>query len=150
MKFERSRDFALIRRIVTEPRSYRAASDDRTPSPEDFVLNESEAVWYVIARDAGELLGLFAFTPQNAVCWEIHCCLLPAAWGRSAEALRGAIAWVFANTECRRIVGSTPAYLRLAVKMAAAAGMEPYGINRRSFLRGGMLHDQILSGIGKE
>jgi RimJ/RimL family protein N-acetyltransferase len=101
--------------------------------------------------DGGELLGLWMFTPQNAVCWEIHTCLLPCAWGRRAgEAARRMAEWVWANTPCRRLVTAIPAYNRLALRFAEAAGMRRWGLNERSFLKHGELQDQILLGLSPE
>jgi RimJ/RimL family protein N-acetyltransferase len=124
------------------------ASEDATP--EDWAPNEDERIVYLEVRDAGELLGIVTLIPQNAVCYEIHAALLPIAWGpRSAEALRGAIAWMFERSPARRIVASIPAYNRLAIALGKRAGMQQYGVNVASFERGGRLHDQILLGLSK-
>lgn len=151
MTIERSFDFELIWRLITHPKSYPFASDDFSTPPQEFAVHIDDRIWYVLAYDRGELLGGFMFVPQNTICWEIHLMLLPASWGRrSVEALRSAIAWVFENTPCLRIVGATPAYLRLAIRLAHRAGMTQFGVNEKAFLKNGILHDLILSGVSKE
>ncbi len=153
MRFERSIDYLLIREIQTaDERSYEAHRDDFAPSLAEYEPNRHPAIWYVIAReDQGTLLGLFVFVPLNTVCYEVHNCLLRRSWGpRAAEAGRGVLDWMFANSPARRIVGATPADLRLAVAFAKRCGMVEYGRNPRSFQRGGELRDLILMGISKE
>jgi len=170
MRFERSRDYALIRAIITTEQLYRAAADDFTPPAESYVLNESEAVHYILVRSDGgfhalppavrqhgdrriadgETLGLFAFVPHNRVCWEMHTCLLPVAWGRSEQAMKGVIRWIFDHTECRRIIGCAPVSNGLVLRLAVRAGLTKYGVNEKSFLKGGVLLDQVCLGISKE
>jgi hypothetical protein len=147
--FERSIDYKLIREILTaDPRSYDAMSDDASPSIAEFEPNQHPAIWYVVVRSAEEPIGLFTFIPQNAVCYEAHTCMLRAAWGREAlTAGRGVIGWMFEHSPCRRIVGATPAYLRLAVRFAESSGMVEYGRNPKAFLKNAILHDLILTGI---
>ena len=155
MTFARTRDARLIRGVLTHPTQARMSSEDAT-NVEAWQPSDDERVIYLAAtmetacKAFTELAGIFTLLPQNSVCFEIHAAILPAAWGcRSREALRGAIAWTFAETGARRIVASIPAYNKLAVKLALDCGMRAFGRNRESFLRGGRLHDQILVGISK-
>lgn len=151
MTFERTFDFALVRALITFAAGYRAAGDDFAPPEADFVVNEDPRIWYVVGRLESEMpLGAFLFLPQSSVCYEVHLALLPGAWGRSSECLRGANAWMFANSPARRIVGAVPAFNRLANRCAERAGMTRYGTNFKSFQKGGELHDLTLWGVSKE
>ena len=152
--FERSTDYELIRRIMTHPKVWPKISDDSSPAPEDFYPIESDMVWYVTVRDVhpdgipAELLGLWMFVPHNGVCWEVHTCLLPEAWGeRAHRAARMLAGWVWENTPCRRVITNVPADNRVAFHFALDAGMEVYGTNEASFLKKGRLLDQICLGI---
>jgi RimJ/RimL family protein N-acetyltransferase len=138
-----------VRRILTTPRIYRHISDDASPARETYRPVESEAVWYVLAiADDGEALGVFMLVPQNAVCWEVHTCLLPHAWGAKAiQAARELPGWIGQHTTCRRIITNVPDYNRLARSFAERAGMRQFGVNQRSYLRHGQLHDQIMLGL---
>jgi len=150
IQFERSSDYELIRSIMTHPRIYDKIADDSSPAPADYHPPEHEAIWYVMVRDAGELLGLWMFCPQNAVCWEVHTCLLPAAWGdRGQAAARLLPEWIWENTCCRRIITNVPTTNRLALHFALKAGMRMFGVNPRSYLKRGVLCDQIMLGISQ-
>jgi hypothetical protein len=148
IRYERTFDYSLIREIMTHPKLYGWASDDTSPKREEFRPIQDSRIWYVLAYEGDALLGMFMYVPQSAVCWEVHCCLLPAAWGKhSRVALAHSFRWIWALTSCRRIVASIPAYNRLAVKLARLAGMTEYGRNAASFLKHGSLHDQICFGV---
>jgi RimJ/RimL family protein N-acetyltransferase len=150
MLFERTTDYKLVRSIMTHPKLYPWCTDDFSPAAEDYSPPEHEAVWYVLVKDAGELLGLFAFVPQNGICWELHTRLLPEAWGpRALEALRCVIAWLWENTSCRRLVTNVPTFNRLALRFGRAAGLVEFGRNELSFLKNGVAYDQVLLGATK-
>ena len=147
---ERSKDYALIRGIMTHEAVYRHLTDDYSPPAADYRPIEHEMVWYLVVWDGNELLGLWMLVPQNGICWEIHTALLPDAWGeRGRRAAALAQAWIWENTPCRRIITNVPADNRIAYRFAVAAGMEVYGTNEASFLKGGRLLDQICLGISK-
>jgi len=150
MTFERTTDYALIKRIVTDKSVYPFVSDDYSPAPKDYEPIKSDAVWHVLVRDGEEVLGLWIIIPQNAVCWEIHTCLLPNAYGeRAKRAGKQVVQWIWDNTTCLRLVTNVPEYNRLAHKFAKAAGMIEYGRNPKSYMKTQILHDQILLGMSK-
>lgn len=151
MTFERSFDYELIRAVITQPEIYKFISDDGSPPREEYRPVESEAVWYVVVWDGNELLGLFMLVPENTVCWQIHTCLLPDAWGfRAQEAAKLLPAWIWEHTPCRRIVTNVPAPNRLALHFAVRAGMKIYGVNQASYLKHGVLCDQVCLGLSPD
>lgn len=146
----RTTDYALIREIVTHPRIYPAISDDFSPRPEDWRPIKDESVWYVLVKDGDEALGLWAFVPHNRICWEVHTCLLPKAYGLLArEAVKLMHSWLWENTECLRVTTEVPVYNRQALRFAIKAGMKQIGINEKSFMKNGKLHDVIVLGISR-
>jgi RimJ/RimL family protein N-acetyltransferase len=135
---------------MTHPQIWPHISDDGSPPAKDWRPPEGEHIWYVTAWDDDELLGLWMFHPQNAVCWEVHTCLLPTAWGEQAIAAARALPeWIWKHTPCRRIVTNVPSSNRLALRFAIRAGMKIYGVNRESYLKGGKLCDQVCLGLSE-
>jgi len=152
--FERSFDYNLIREIITHPKIWPHVSDDGSPPPDQYRPIENEQVWYVIVRDiypdAGsqEILGCWIFHPHNSICWEIHTCLLPNAWGeRAHRAGRMVVEWIWEHTACRRIITTVPSCNRLALHFALKAGLKSYGVNEASWLKDGKVWDQVCLGI---
>lgn len=149
LRFERTHDLALVKQVLTHPKIWPHITDDGCGAPGDFEPVDHPGFWYVVVEN-GTLQGMFTFQKQNAVCWEVHTCLLPSAWGKmSREATHGVREWVWANSDCQRIVTSVPAYNRLALRLAKASGMSEYGTNHKAFLRDGELHDLILLGVSR-
>lgn len=143
-------DAEVIRATISYPGIYRHVADDLAPKAKDFRPMIHESVLYVGAYRGSDYLGLFMFAPSNSICWDVHTCLLPVAWGKhSIPAAQGVVAWIFRNTPCLRITTSIPAYNRLAIRLAVFAGMEMAGTNHSSWLKGGKLHNQVLMGVSK-
>jgi len=150
VRFERSYDFKLIGAIMRHEKLYDICADDYQPARGDFEPREDELIWYLLVKEADEILGLIILAPQNYVCAEIHVRFLPQAWGNlSRVAIREAVQWVWNNTPCVRLVAFCPSYSTVAVRFMHRAGFEVYGINEHSWQRDGQIYDQILMGISR-
>jgi RimJ/RimL family protein N-acetyltransferase len=149
--FENCTDYALIRKIMTSPRVWAAISDDFSPSPELFRPTISTELCYVLVRHNDLPIGLFLLTAHNGVHCEVHTCLLPTAYVRgSREIGKQAIAWLWKNApQIERLTTTVPRNNSLALRFAQALGMIEYGVNPRSFKKGGELVDQILLGMNR-
>lgn len=149
LSFERTTDWKLIKQIVTEPKNYRQIADDSAPKPVDWEPVKHEQIWYVLIKEKGEVRGVWCFFPENSVTWRAHMCFLPGIYGRTQRATRELIAWIWAHTTCKRIVGSVPRRNSLALRLVCAAGFQAFGIDVKSFLKDGILQDRVMLGISK-
>jgi RimJ/RimL family protein N-acetyltransferase len=150
ISFERTDDWALIKQIITDRRVYPHVSDDFSPTPEAYEPLQHESIWYILAKDDGFILGLWILIPDNFVCWKIHTCLLPGAWGHLGQEAAALLPnWIWSHTKCLRIITDVPEYNRLALKFAKQAGMEEFGVNERSYMKKGELQNLIMLGISK-
>lgn len=150
LTFERTRDWALIKSIVTHPAIYPHVSDDFAATPEEWKATQDEGIWYIAVYEGEEVLGLFILIPQNAICWDIHTCMLPKSYGNLAwNAGLGVLQWLWKNTPCKRVVTHVPDYNRVALSFAKRCGLVCYGINPNSYMKRGKLHNSILLGISK-
>lgn len=146
----RSRDYSLLWRIATSPRIYRMTSDDRSPAPLRWRIQEREDCIYLLAKAGNQILGFCAFYPVNGATYETHVCFLEEAYGQKAlAAFKTMLWWIWENTRAARIVGSVPDFNELAIAFAKRAGFEVYGVNHKSFLKDGRLRNQICMGISK-
>lgn len=151
ISLERTRDYELVRQIMTHPAIFRHISDDGSPRREEYRPWEGEAAWYLLVKDNEEVLGLFMVHPHNSVTWEVHTCLLPSAWGeRAKEAAHKSLQFIWKEMPCQRLITNVPRFNRLALRFAQQAGLKVFGVNHKSFLKHGQLHDQIMLGISKE
>jgi hypothetical protein len=151
MRFERTRDMALVRSILTWPTLYDWHSDDGSPAREDYDPPESDAIWYILARDHETILGLWTLVRKNAIEYEVHMNLLPGhGYRRGRVAAREAIAWVWQNTPARRLIAAIPAYNRMAYRFALDAGFQMVGVDPKSVLKRGILYDQAVLGLSPQ
>lgn len=156
IRFERTKDWEMIRKVLTDPKIYPAISDDGSPAVDEFRPIQNDGLWYVavwddVLRGTKELCGIFLFAPLNAATWEIHTCLLPHTWGaKAAEIAKALHQWGWEHMPCQRIITNVPAYNRLALRFAKCAGMREFGVNPASYLKNGKLYDQIMLGISRE
>lgn len=150
MLVARTHDMQLVAEIATHPAIWPHLHDDGTP--EDWAPVDHEAIYWMLVRDDDDAaVGVFMVHPLNSYCFEMHTALLPRTWGQAAkEAAQLLLAWAFTETPCLKMVTNVPAYNRAALRYARAGGMTEEGINRASYMRNGVLVDQIMLGITKQ
>jgi len=148
--FTRSADYGIILSVMTHPKVWPHIIDDFSPAVAEFKPVKHPDIWYVLLHRNGLLLGLFMLVPHSVVLWEVHTCLLPTCWGDLAhKAAIELVQWLWDNTSCRRLITNVPAYNRLALAFAKSAGLEQFGLNERSFLKNGKMHDLHMLGVSK-
>jgi len=145
MNIERTYDAEFITRCMTVDWVWDMMTDDGCGSRELFFPPIHDGIIWLRAEDCG----VFMLHPHNHVTWEVHTCL-PFAGKRTLEAAIAGRTWMFENTPCMRIITNVPTFNRAALAFAKRAGMKEYGVNEKSFLKNGVLYDQILLGISKE
>lgn len=139
----------LIKATITYPKIYKHVIDDFSPKSECFTPDEK--MLYVGIFDDDDYQGLFGFTRCNGITYEVHTCLLPKAHGAKAvECTKACSAWMFENTECKRIITNVPEYNTLAKRLAENSGMEVFGYNPKSYMKNGRFYGQYMLGMSKE
>jgi hypothetical protein len=150
ISIERSRDYALLMRIATEPKIYRLTSDDCSPLPQAWRIPEREDCIYLLARSGDEILGFAAFFPVNGITVDTHLCFLKNAYGPKAFAsFIKMLGWMWGATKTQRIIGAIPEYNRAAISFSRRAGFLEYGVNPKSWMKDGKLHSLICLGISR-
>lgn len=139
----------FVNGIMRDPLVYGPISDDLSPLPEDFDVGHflSNPSVYVLQASP---FTVFILHPWNSVCYEVHTICHPEGWGgQTARACKAGMEWMFVNTNCQKIVTHVPTFNRAAKALALRAGMKPEGLNSKSFLKNGVLYDQVILGITK-
>lgn len=137
----------LVASIIAHPAIWPHIHDDN--STECTPADHDGFYWMLVTGDCQ--LGVFLVHALNSVCYQMHTCLLPCAWGAPAKAAaQMLLKWAFEETPCEKMTTLVPAYNRAALRFAKAGGMQHEGVNRASFLRNGELIDQIMLGITKQ
>ncbi len=144
-------DLELIERTIKHPRVYPRISDDFSEKMEDWKPKIGDDTTYLAMYDDSTYFGLVVLVEKNPICYEIHSCLLPSAYGAAAVgALAMAIDWAWMNTQCRRLVAGIPEDNSLAYKLAKNVGMSDYGYDPGCTMRHGRILGMRLVGISRE
>jgi hypothetical protein len=122
--------------------------DDFAPDRREWQPNDDPRIWYVLAIEGTRLAGLLTFLPRSTVLWESHVVFTPGRCTRGVYIVEQVFAWMFEHSTAERIIGEIPACNRLAVQLASRT-MKQYGINEKSFMKGGILWDLVLFGVSK-
>lgn len=146
MNLSRTRDMALVASIMKDPAIWPHIHEDTV---ECNPIDHDGFNWMLV--DDGEPAGVFMVHALGTYCYEMHTCLLPRIWGhKAAHAAQILLGWAFTDTICEKMVTNVPAYNRAALRFARTGGMVEEGVNRASFMRNGVLIDQIMLGITKQ
>lgn len=150
LKVFRTRDYKIIRELATHPRIFPQIADDFTSDSKKWQPIASEQVCYLLAADGEGPFGFGIFIPDTWACWKAHTAFLPRSYGADArKSFDQMILWMWQNTTAKRLVGEIVRDNLLAIRFARRAGFAIYGINKKSYLRGGVLRDQLCLGISK-
>lgn len=150
IEIQRSRDWALIKKLATDPAIFPHIYDDYTRDPAKWSPAETELVHYLVASDGEGVFGFGIFMPDTWTCWKAHIGFLPRSYGAKAlTSFKVMLRSMWENSRAARIVGEVCQENRRAIQFALRAGFVAYGVNRRSRLRDGVLHDQVCLGISK-
>ena len=150
MKVQRTFDEDFVYSCYAVKETWAAICDDENINQDLFFPNMDRSNYWLEVRGGEDRLGVFLFRRMNHICYEAHTILLPIARGRATDAAKSAIDWMFSNTGCLRITTTVPEYNDAAIRLSVRAGLTRYGINEKSFKKGGILFNELLFGISKQ
>ena len=146
MLVARCYDIDVVRAILTHPAIYECISEDGTPSREDFIPPMIGAA-YVVGIVGAEPIGIVMFHPINVITWECHVQVLPEYREDHAdEFAEKAVGWAW-DMGVQKLVAQIPFLYPNVRDFGLRHGFQVEGINRRSYLKKGQLHDQWYMGL---
>jgi RimJ/RimL family protein N-acetyltransferase len=151
--FEMTEDVALIKSVLGHPAIYyKLLHDDYSPKRELWEpLMGHPSVQYIAVRKAGQVIGMFQANLHSAVEVEMHTAFLPGAWGCDVRpAAKAGIEWLWKTyPTIHRIIGRILASNVASLRYAESLGFKQWGVDEKSFMRGGILHDQVCVGMSR-
>ncbi len=112
---------------------------------------DEDSRWYITSHN-GRPVAAFWLRRLNGVTWEAHANVIPSTWGskRGTALCRQALKLAFEDTEALKFVAQITDSSPATQKMAESIGFSREGINKKSFLRDGVLHDQVYFGMTRK
>lgn len=124
-----------VQDVLSCPSAHRWSSDDNKDTIEE--INPSH-IYYLCPG------GFFLFIPKSRVEYDSHVAFKRSAWGNTLE--RGFDAINYMSRFCKKLTCEIPEDNNLALSYAKKLGFVEEGINKQSFLRGGILINKIHLG----
>jgi hypothetical protein len=140
MTIESTCDRDLIRQIILHPKVFHFRSLADGITPENFAL---PAGLYLLARDETGPLGVFYLHAQNPRLWQVHVAFLPKAWGhKTVRAGQAGLAWLQAETGCRKLLALIPGFNDVALDYVERIGGIRCGTIPEATEQAGVLYDE--------
>lgn len=122
MHFAFTEDLALVRWILTNPRSYAAMRNDSHPEPHEFVLEPIKGVRWVIGW-VKELPVAAVMVLRERQTVQLHFAMTPRVWGVSYAVAHRFLNWFWRlHKGLRKIVVAIPSFNKHAIRLAHQCG----------------------------
>lgn len=143
-------DIEKVQRIVSDKDNYYSSSDDGCPSAENLNLSYLLQNPFYFVLMPNEFTAAL-FYPVNYVLFDSHVSILKHGRGdMGVDAFKKAMQWMFDNTSCKKLMMLCPLFYKPIFYFAQKCGYKEEGKLFRSFLKNGVLYDQIVMGAGME
>ena len=150
MIIERTRDIDLINTIMFDDDIFDVISEDGT-TKEGQRFNVYNEYWLkVLVGD--ELIGLYNLHHTNQSTLEAHVHILPKfRKEHSKSSILKVYEWLIDNCDedVVKFISNIPAIYPNVLKFCLSNGFKHEGINRKSYLKNGLIHDVDMVGITK-
>lgn len=143
-------DLEKVNRILRDKTIYPLISDDFSPDPEFFSIENvllSESSHVLCPNENTAIL----FFQKNGVTWEIHYNVLKAGRGKEIRAITPEILnYAFTKIKnCKKLTCSIGEMHKNVIEFAVSMGMKPDGRIKGSLQKDGKLYDEIILGMRK-
>lgn len=137
-----------IKEVITHPDIYPRLTADDSPPPEEWEPRPDRI--YLVGWDE-EPFGVTSFAPKSSIVYNAHFQVIPEY--RKSHAIdfaKECIRWLWDNTKAKKIVAEIPEFHQNVIHFGHKVGFVVEGINSKSFLKDGKLHNQIYLGLEYE
>lgn len=145
-------DINDVYRILSDESVFSYIVDDSKKNPESALMqahNLISAMNTYVLRPRPD--SLFIFTPTNYITYEMHVATIEGDARRYArEDAKRAVAWMLENTRAQKFIGMVPTCNRRAAVFARMCGLKKEGRIKNTFLKDGVLYDNLVFGIDRE
>jgi hypothetical protein len=137
--------------LMADQSSWRQAMGD-SDGPPIVTRQILDQAFFLVGRVHGDAVGVMFFIQRNAVAYDTHIVIRRQFQGSgfTYPLAAQAVAWMFKNTPCRKLVGHVAADNLVALALAGRLGFKKEGSLARSFSRGGLLLDEVVFGMTDE
>ena len=149
MIVSRTYDASVIKQIMTRPDIWKTVSEDGQKA-EAFEPDMGQNCFLLISDN--EVIGLYQLKCMNGVTIELHPMVFPECRSEYGKAsCQAVLQWIVDNVDwCQKVNATIPVIYKHVKRFAKSMGFVEEGINRKSYIKDGVLVDQYLLGITRE
>ena len=146
---ERTFDQELIERVLNAPGVLEAISEDGMSFVDGTNIDVEGELWVDVFDGEGNTVALYNLHMHNSVTVEIHAHVLPEyRKEHSYDTGMAVLAWFRLNyPNFRKIVAQIPVTCGNVISFIERFGFQKEGVNRLSYLKDGVLVDQVWYGL---
>jgi hypothetical protein len=142
-----TKDIDKIKRVLCDSDIYERITDDGCLPVEEFEpVTPCESVYYLTDEND---IGIVFLHWKNGVTLEGHIQVLKEHRGDAIEFGRLALKWIWANTEAIKITAVIPSKYPSVAKFIVKSGFKAEGISENSYMKNGVLFNQLYFGISR-
>jgi len=148
LSIERTYDVDLIEGVMRSPEIFAVTAEDGARL-EDVTADPVGECWLQVVDEDGAVVALYNFHARNSVTVEIHAHVMPYFRKRySYETGILALTWLRDNAgRYKKVVAQIPAVYGNVIAFVKRFGFREEGVNRLSYVKDGVLMDQMLFGM---
>lgn len=145
-----TRDSNIITDFMTKDEVWETFTDDMSEKDQYIPDLSSKSLWLTVSCECG-LVGIVSIENENLNTLRIHPCLLKKHRTKIREVFNLLFKMIL-NTPyfINKVVVSIPFSRRIVYNTAKKIGFKDEGVNRESFLKDGVFHDQWNLGLTKK
>jgi len=150
MTIEPTNDMELVKKIITNYYVWQYAADDGIEKDEFVPKAGPHNLWLLAYKD--DLCGIILLEVESCASIKIHPYMLEEYKGQWMYMMREFFRWYLDNAKepQHKVNAKTPVYNQLIRNLALNLGFKDEGVDRESFIKDGVFHDQYIFGITKE
>lgn len=144
----RTKDKDLVNEFMRSPDIFDVISEDGM-KPEDFEADVERECWLAIGDGSGSVIALYNYHCHNSVTVEIHAHVLPEYRKKYSYATgMAALRWLVERApQYKKVIAQVPEIHENVIKFIERFAFTREGVNRLSYVKGGVLMDQVCFGI---
>jgi len=145
---ERSQDYNLINSILNTPELFATIAEDCNVTCGEFDTMESDSIYYLLAKEDDNVIGLFIVHPDSKISYEIHANILKKyRKDYSKKACDDVLVWIWDNIDTDKVNCNIPTLYQNVISRAKESGFVEEGVRTHSYLKNGEALDVMFLGV---
>ena len=146
MIIKKTTDTEEIKKALCHPDIYPRISQDGSPSRESYKVHMPDSALFLAGYE-DSLVGVMIFDALSPYLYDCHIHVLPDQRGHALNFAQSSFEYLWNNTRACKVTAQIALIYPDVIKFAQKCGFRCEGINAKSYVKHGQLHDQAYMGL---